>query len=894
VCLHRLCRLVLARESISNFREKYGADAAKGSAASRMADLQANEKNLLQQQNDELKKLNELLRHSSSSFPQAHSNKPRIPDDGSALQFFGDQFDDRNNVAATATFMNSRLSLEEAVDMLKIANDKHAALQEQYLSLRSEITSLHYDLTNSEEKNGKLQMSIRELNFELERKRSQLAEKELQLAASIKLPPPVDSSFVKYPRDAHNSSANTTKPLPSSVNKVPEKSSEGPRDNEVIAAAEKQNVVSGMELDFHRQIQELLEEVRRKQSRIRELESKIEARAFTPFIGGASEWERRYIAQKAEAEEREAALQAQADSLLKICEERLSLLKLQEDHIKKCNSKIEDFRARLVSQAEALRNSATNTEMLERMLFEEKNMLEEAKRMRTIAEEQLIEAQKSHVFITEAKQSVEHEKERGNMELSKARQEIIDLQRNLDQLNDRHDNLNQRLKKEEGLGEEAEKWKSSCSHLESELLEVRAELRTLKRAEHDKTLGLETALVEREQSIRLLQGELDEAKRRARQYEHTLEDLTQSLSEALHREESIRKHSENIGLQMQVRLTEQQSRVGMLEDERGQLEKEVKTLRHQLDSEIAAAGNMWKKLEDNAIRERDISLKQQSTLDYNFRLENQVKMLKQQIDTLSLQVISHKSSYAFAAFRCEYLANNVTVLTMRAESAESKVAGAMDAAQRAQEHLRDVYARGTAPAAAAASESLVPSTPPDAGARAVLVSLPGGAGGGAEDAGALAAQVRQLHAAVEAAEADARAQRERAQTAQAEAQAGAARCEQLREELGRAEAAARDQRAALEAGAQQVAQLQAALAARQAETLELQAALAAAGEQVRTLEDVRGAMRGELDGVKQVKETRGRDAGGETRSGGQWRSRVTLAPAGEEEAGLMQEEAQAG
>ena len=61
-----LRRLVLARESISNFRRKHGADAEKGGAALRMADLIANERNLLQQQNEELKRLNEALRENGS------------------------------------------------------------------------------------------------------------------------------------------------------------------------------------------------------------------------------------------------------------------------------------------------------------------------------------------------------------------------------------------------------------------------------------------------------------------------------------------------------------------------------------------------------------------------------------------------------------------------------------------------------------------------------------------------------------------------------------------------------------------------------------------------------------------------------------------------------------
>ena len=486
---------------------------------------------------------------------------------GSALNYFADQSTDRNNLKAGATFLNGRISLDEAIEMLKVGHDKHAALQEQYLSLRSEITRLHYDLTHSDEKCSKLQTTVRELNYELERKRTLLAEKELQLAASFRLPPPaqLQTKDMAGRTDGRTNDANIKFTAAPEIVVESDRNQPNPGAPQVAQTAEKQGVVGAVEMEYHRQVQELLEEVRRKQSKIRELEIKLDGRTVTQFIGGGSEWERKYIAQRAEAEQREAALQAQADGLLKICEERLTLLKLQEDQIKKQNSRMEDLRARIVSQADALRNAASNTEMLEKMLFEEKQMLEEAKKMRSIAEEQLIEAQKAHLFISEAKLSADQEKERYNLELSKARKEADELRRQLDELHDRHTDF---LRKEEGTGAEADKWKSTASRLEGELMEARAELRTLKRAEHDKTLGLETALVEREQSIRAVQSEVDEGKRRMRQYEHTLEDLTQSLSEALHREESIRKHSENIGLQMQVRITELQSRVGALEEER--------------------------------------------------------------------------------------------------------------------------------------------------------------------------------------------------------------------------------------------------------------------------------------------------------------------------------------
>ena len=220
----------------------------------RMADLFANERNLLHQQNEELKRLNKALRES----PSARQTKYQALNEGSALFHFSDQAQHRS-IPEAVTFRGNQLSLEEAVQMLNVAHEKYAALQDQYLNLRSEITTLHQDLTNTEEKCSKLQIANREINYELERKRSLLAEKELQLAASIRLPNASDGQAWKGQRDI-----DTADQRLEALTKVTNAGFVESNENHQLSkgAFATDGVVSTSEMEFHKQIQELLEEVR--------------------------------------------------------------------------------------------------------------------------------------------------------------------------------------------------------------------------------------------------------------------------------------------------------------------------------------------------------------------------------------------------------------------------------------------------------------------------------------------------------------------------------------------------------------------------------------------------------------------------------------------------------
>ncbi len=123
----------MAKEAIANLREKHGNEIENGPASQRLADLFANERSLLHQQNEELKKICAILRE---------TDPDDLPNSDSALRYYGTESERQPRVAAS----KGRLTLEEAIEMLKMSHEKHAALQDQYLSLRSEITTMQYDL----------------------------------------------------------------------------------------------------------------------------------------------------------------------------------------------------------------------------------------------------------------------------------------------------------------------------------------------------------------------------------------------------------------------------------------------------------------------------------------------------------------------------------------------------------------------------------------------------------------------------------------------------------------------------------------------------------------------------------------------------------------------------
>jgi len=124
-----------------------------------------------------------------------------------------------------------------------------------------------------------------------------------------------------------------------------------------------------------------------------------------------------------------------------------------------------------------------------------------------------------------------------------------------------------------------------------------------KRSGHDKTLGLEMTLTKKEGMLEEALKEQEERQRQLLSASAEVERLTSGLSEALKREENLRKHSEAIGQVFQMRLLELQGKHASAEAALEKLEKELMQVRAQRDQEVAACAAMFKNLEHRAIKE---------------------------------------------------------------------------------------------------------------------------------------------------------------------------------------------------------------------------------------------------------------------------------------------------
>ena len=113
------------------------------------------------------------------------------------------------------------------------------------------------------------------------------------------------------------------------------------------------------------------------------------------------------------------------------------------------------------------------------------------------------------------------------------------------------------------------------------------------------------------------------------------------------------------------------------------LEGELAQVREQRDQEVSAASSMFKAVEHKALQERTHAASLQQALDYSLRLEKDKGALEEQLATLNIQTISHKSRWAFAASRADHLARRVVELEETKASLESQLRGAFDAADRA-------------------------------------------------------------------------------------------------------------------------------------------------------------------------------------------------------------------
>ena len=219
--------------------------------------------------------------------------------------------------------------------------------------------------------------------------------------------------------------------------------------------------------------------------------------------------------------------------------------------------------------------------------------------------------------------------------------------------------------------------------MESDLQAARQEIRMLKRSQHDKTLGLETVLTKKEGALEQALHEQEQLQRKCLNASAEVERLTDSLSEALAREENLRKHSEAIGQVFQVRLLELQGKYTAAHESEVQLERELVQVRVQRDQEVAAAAAMFKNVEQRAVKGKEDAVAVQNALDYSARLEKTVAHLQEQVATFNIQLISSKSRWAFASFRSEHLARRVTELESGNKALASQLRGALDAADRA-------------------------------------------------------------------------------------------------------------------------------------------------------------------------------------------------------------------
>lgn len=332
-----------------------------GTLAERVSDLWANERELLRRQNDELKALVRNLKAGPVS-------------QGSALQQWAKRGD---------------MTKVETLEMLKDATAKHAAAQEKLLRAEHELSDLQEAHWKAEEEKAELEVRIKAQAKDLDLKTRQLAEKELQLSA-------------------------TTRSLG-------EKAAQNPAAAEdfIVPRGSLQAAGSEVQVNLHRRVQQLLRELQQKDVTIKSLTHRLETQRAVISAGpvdptnvshgsGAaarvatvSELERTMAMQRAEHNDRMDIVEEQVSGLLALSEERRVLLEEQDRRIQSLNEElanrqgvIDDQRRRLASQATALKEAAAASSSLEDRMQDESAAVVEARRARTLAEENMVAAQR--------------------------------------------------------------------------------------------------------------------------------------------------------------------------------------------------------------------------------------------------------------------------------------------------------------------------------------------------------------------------------------------------------------------------------------------------------------------------------------------------------------------
>ena len=672
-----------------------------GALAERVVDLWHNERELLWAGNSELKTLVHDLKRAGHG----------AVNHGSALHHWS------RGAGAGA------MSKEDTLEMLKDATSKHAKAQEKLLRAEQELSDLQDAHWRLEEEKTELEVRLKAQAGTLELKQRQLAEADLQLSATQRSLQEMKS------KDAKDGGLQSDFP-------------EGPAGPDIGLAGGGSDSLHGapffasfrgsqqaagneMQMQMHRRIEQLLRDVERKETTIKSLQHRLETQRDIAVAAGGldatsaaglgainmsrtatvSDLERALATQRAEHSERMDIVEEQVAGLLRLSEERRVLLDEQDRRMQSLNDElanrqgiIDDCRRRLASQAQALKEAAITSSKLEERLDDESDAIVEARRARTAAEEAMSiaqreaeaarqEAREARSFEVELRAAADKNLGDTSRELETCRRRAEQAEEQLLLASEHNDALQAQLRAAEervaDLAGDTSKWKDTWHDMEADLAEAKQEIRMLKRSQHDKTLGLETALTKKEGALEDALRESDDLARRLRTAEAEVERTTDSLSEALKREEALRKHSEAIGQVFQVRLLEIQGKYTAAHEAEAGLERELAQVREQRDQEIAAAAAMFKNIEQKALSEKQQATALQQALDYSARLEKEKAALEDRVATLNLQHISQKSRWAFASFRSDHLSRRVVELEGIKASLESQLRGAFDAADRA-------------------------------------------------------------------------------------------------------------------------------------------------------------------------------------------------------------------
>uniref|UniRef100_A0A7S0F1S3 Uncharacterized protein n=1 Tax=Hanusia phi TaxID=3032 RepID=A0A7S0F1S3_9CRYP len=624
-----------------------------GQLAEKIVSLWSNERMLLDKQNEELKA---ALRARGGGG--------------------GGGFDSKHvtNEPASQWWAERKVSAHEALKMLEEATSRHSKAQEKLLNTEKELSEVQDALWKHEEKISELEKLLKSTKKSLDETKSELAEKDLQIAAMKRI----------------NERGNFESKLTLQAKK----------DEEGLAAGEAQ-------MQLHRRIQQLISEVKSKEIRIQGLEMRLMSSSSTSQnkFPTASDLDRTIAVLKAEHEEKNQMLEDQVAGLFKISEERLKLLDEQSTRIKALNDELahrhktcEDLRKRLTAQAEALKQGAQTAASLEEKIEKENEELFEARRLRSIAEEQVLllqkeaenarrEAQEARAFEIELRSTATKQKETYGKDMESLHKESEHIKEQLQLAKENNDILEGQLRSAEekviSLTRELEKWKKDWTNMENDLLQAKNELRGFKKSDHDKNLGLETALAQKESIINRQGDELHDLKLNIRNLQSEVESLTESLNSALHREENLRKHTEQVGHQFQLRLSELQGKLAEAQQTQTELSTSSKTLQEQRDREVVASSEMFKKLEEKAVKEVEYKTRIQQILDMNAKLQKEKDKFEEQVIASNLQAISNKSRWAFSSYQNDILVKKIAELKSENEILKSKLRGAMDALDRA-------------------------------------------------------------------------------------------------------------------------------------------------------------------------------------------------------------------